>query len=888
MRALVACLLTVAVMTQTPAELVVQLQGDDEIVAERAFRRLWLLPRDQVPAAALAAVESERELARALALLRHHEQPLPSRSPAAMPATALDDAAARALLRDPATDNDTAVRMLALLQQRGSLDVASMLAALRAEQPTLPVVAAAILRHEWRELPAPLLAGIRQHVAATELVLRVLALAPRPAARAFVDECLADVALPLDVRCLALAATGKVLTRTDFALPLQALREEQAGDGFALALALLPANVADGAVAAVVERLQAGTPLGRLLPLVDRMSPGGHVELLSALAPLPAAARDDLCRHLAAHDMVGYGERARAALDGEIDLESVWLLRAGPLLDRPARIERVVAAMSDPNADPALRLRAFDALVDARVWDPAMRAFVQEDHVARFRRLCTGDPSVLPEDVLLDALGDGESRGIALAALPRCQLTDTLVERVLQLVVVDDGRRDAPAARAAAISLLAAKGSEAAVTAMWEQARTTQASALSAAEFLARRKEPFVHALLLAELAADPSRLSAGQAAFRDELLDHVRIGLLELGDRRQLADLVANAGRRSAAFLRRCRHVDLPLSTPLAHQLLSAMATTDDGDVRVELASWAGRCTAPEVTAALQELWERSADEELREAALRGILAGAGRAAMVERLGAAIAARRVDDRMLGVAWEAIATTAAPLTRDDAALLASLCLQLPLAMPDDDLRRARQFPEGRTGFPMVAAIAERLRHDADDLAPAAFAAAAAAVADDPDLALLARQRLLCLWTALVAVPAQQQAIGRVTAALLPSIPDAADRGGGVAAMWLSAAAEHRGEFGAAAAQARTAIHGLLRGAEDGMSVRVLVGERDPAAGVDPCAALAARPWLCDARQALVAGDRALARQALTAAAEFAGRDAATLAQIESLNVELSR
>ena len=62
----------------------------------------------------------------------------------------------------------------------------------------------------------------------------------------------------------------------------------------------------------------------------------------------------------------------------------------------------------------------------------------------------------------------------------------------------------------------------------------------------------------------------------------------------------------------------------------------------------------------------------------------------------------------------------------------------------------------------------------------------------------------------------------------------------------------------------------LRGGLHGFGV--FLGERDPGAGVDPWAALAAMPHVCAWRDAQARGDRTAAAAAAAMARDFAGHD----------------
>ncbi len=79
-----------------------------------------------------------------------------------------------------------------------------------------------------------------------------------------------------------------------------------------------------------------------------------------------------------------------------------------------------------------------------------------------------------------------------------------------------------------------------------------------------------------------------------------------------------------------------------------------------------------------------------------------------------------------------------------------------------------------------------------------------------------------------------------------------------------------------------AARGLLCDPEQRFALRLLLGSRDPLLGRDPHAALAAASHLQRARQAVLDGDAAALDLALRLAAEFAGRDEASLLAVRAM------
>ena len=78
---------------------------------------------------------------------------------------------------------------------------------------------------------------------------------------------------------------------------------------------------------------------------------------------------------------------------------------------------------------------------------------------------------------------------------------------------------------------------------------------------------------------------------------------------------------------------------------------------------------------------------------------------------------------------------------------------------------------------------------------------------------------------------------------------------------------------------RAAGRELLRLPDRQADVRWLLGERDPAGGSDPFAALAAAPHRMQFEAARAAGDAARAERAAALVREFAGRDEAARATV---------
>ena len=103
----------------------------------------------------------------------------------------------------------------------GRFDVAMAVAALADPEPGVATTAAAIVRHTWVVLPPELFAALSREPTAARVLLRELALAPRPAAAGFAAaQAEAQPSRSLAHRLWALAARGTPLTRSEGELVL--------------------------------------------------------------------------------------------------------------------------------------------------------------------------------------------------------------------------------------------------------------------------------------------------------------------------------------------------------------------------------------------------------------------------------------------------------------------------------------------------------------------------------------------------------------------------------------------------------------------------------------------------------------------------------------------
>ena len=870
--------LAAALSAQEVPQLVKDLQSRQPPQRQRAIRALLAMPQDRLPVAELRALLPDPTAAGVLCAFPGLRGEL-----AGVFAADAPEAWLRALpaaptpwlmerLAEATGDGELRARALGELQDRRVLRGSELAALLGDADDVVARTAASVLIYEWAEWPNELWPALAPR--GRSALLQALAESPRLAGAAFAVAVAGDDAAALADRLLAVAAlppaqidrqlcrmVARACTSTD-AEVRRALRH---------AAARVPDGLADSLLGELHQLLIKGAPAEDLLPVLDRLGPKGQQLLLGICAAVDEPAREVLVRPLVQGNAPALVERARAALDGKIPLEP-WLLGVvAPLLDSPARIERTAALLSSD--DPRTQLLAYDTLRQARIYVPAMLRYAQQEDgdPARLRLLCDLGPDKVPVEVFKTALQADEAtvRG-AVMALQRSELPPALEPLVAHLA------RGGDELGMTARQTLLTSGSEAAARVEWDKVRKLQPLALSAIDWLGHGRRPWVPALWLTELAAgSKSELTAA-------VLDQIRLSLAESGDRRSIDDLIACAAVRSATFVRRCRHALGAPSPARAGRLLDAAAEGKDGDTRVECLLWAAGCDDAGVQQRLLELWRTSDDLEVLEAAVRGLMAGSERAAMLQELRLALQHGRFDDRMEVLAFEAVASMQAPLASGDVELLARLLLQAPLFDADAELRRAEMFVDGRAGFPMASAVADRLRRDTAAEVEAPFQRVALEVAALPAAALLAPQRLLCLWTAAAPSPRRQRELGEATAALLLRIPDLDHRGDGPAHWFLGLQSEAALDFAVAAGHYQQAAQRLLRLPRERLALRIYLGDRDVTTGRDPWAALAARAALCRARAALGHGDPAAARQQLAAALELAGFDSDTQQEVRGI------
>ena len=778
-------------------------------------------------------------------------------------------------------------RALAAAQDAGQLSVEAAVAALADADEAVARTAAAIVRHEWQTLSVDLFSALDRRPPAARMLLRELAQAPRLSAAAWAERwSMVAPGRSLDDRCMALAARGVPLVATEAELWLRALLQEGQGDGVLSAAAVLSPKVADGLLGRVHAALQqGGVQVEQLSPWLDRLSADGVRRLLGLALTLPPEAAATCCQLVQEREPALVAERARAALDAEAPIDALWLPFAGPELDQPARVGKVQALLFDDDVAAATKEAAFTALLAARAINPAVlrwSAGVERGHDARARRLLDVGIDLLPTATLIEwidsPLGTWVVRALARRAVLDSSLEQLLVTRLLEAGSAD-GEFCAPAAMA-----IVAHGSAEGLRQVWALLRDSR----SWPEFvdgLARRRAPFVHEFLLAELQANVPEV---EPAARAVQLDAVAMALVTLGDRRELQRLVTAAKTAAPGLVRRYAHHARPLDAKSAQQLLALLPTTAEPEVAAEILEWAATAAADAtVLAQLQALWQRpDAPEQLREVALRALAASAHRPVLVARLREVIAAGPVPEDLAPLPFELLASMPTSLVADDVALCADFVLLMPRTDPEREAKLAAKWPDGTFGFPLVAASAQVLRRADANMVGAAFRAAVAVARADARQVTISHQRLLVLWRELAMAPLVQHEVAVATAELALALPGAANRG---PAHWFAMqAAVVRADFATARRHAEGARAALLRLPEQRRHARLFLGERDPNGGVDPWAALSAMPHVLSMQDAAARGDDAAVRAAATLLLEFAGHDAGTLATSRHSLPELVR
>lgn len=798
---------------------------------------------------------------------------------------------------------------LSALADRGELDVDTVLAALDGSDGGAAYTAAAIVRHEWRELPDALFEGLDERPRAAVRMLEELVRAPRPAASGWVErQAREKPGRSVDHRLLAIAALGRPITREQAELLLTAAKApEEPGDGFWFASAVLPSEVADRLLGRVHGLLlQDGVPLTRVAPLFDRLSMRGTKSLLGLAVTLPYETAREILQRVQQSRPELVEERVTAALDGRVPLEGPWLTFASPYLrGHPERIDRMLELATSAEHERT-RDDAFSALVQARVVDGrVLELTVDDEQTDRILQVIRRASDEIPADRVVAWLRHDPTVMQTMAqALERRPVLEPEVQR--ELLAIVDGfvqvERNAPLH---ALAALVHGGDAEALQRVWPLLLNSPAWP-DLLDRVGQRDEPFVYARLLAALtekvdAPDEPPAGAGHGDakswrdVREAQRDTIRLLLVARGDRNELDGLLDRIGQRDATFLRRCGHYVRRLTAEQARKAFDAALATDDVEVATELLEWVMRAQPEASQPWLWQLWQSEPETdvayELQEVAVRLLARGERRAQLLRELRREMRGGPLPDNMASLPYEALNGMQDPLDRDDLALCAELLLELPLRDPDNVERQRRRWTDGTFGFPLVQAIARRMRAADVDVAVAAFDTVVARVRENPRRELLLPQRLKVFWRSLAVRPDLQLELGIAT---VPLWPDAERRAAdevhdGCADYLLAVRAERAGALDEAERRYAAAARQLLRLPETRAEVRWLLGDRDPIGGDDPLARLSAAPYRMQWLRARAASDddddergdhaRAAARAAQLVR-EFQGRDRATREALE--------
>lgn len=785
-----------------------------------------------------------------------------------------------------AIDHQEEAEALCDAQNRGELTVAQALRAMASRSHFVGSCAAGIVRHEWEVLPPELFRGLDDSPLAAERFLEELVIAPRPAAAAWVaTQTTEKRERSIDHRLLALAARHQPLNKDEAKLVLEAAKKGQFGDGFYFASAIVPPQVADRMIGPIHAGLsQKVLEVGRLGPLLDRLSVRGTRSLLGLAVTLPPEVARSLLRHVYESQPELVQKRVASALDGKIPLDPMWLEFGRKLLTTKERIDRVVAVLVESD-DPQARRLAFDLLLSEGALEQRSLAAMRDTGSERdIRRLIGRAVNQLPTSFVIDWLeGSPEvSDEMARALATRRVLEPEIQKKLLEML---DGLGAADSHTPLhAVTALVHGGSAESLKAIWPLVM----GSTSWRDLLYRvgqRKEPFTYELMLAEITATDR--NDDEEELRQQKLDMLRLLLVARGDRRELDTLVKNAPKRRGIFVRRCRHYADKLTAEQANSLFDAALRHEDPEIGAELLEWAVATQTEEQAQAmiakrLLSLWTDPPDLEmveiLQDTAMRLLAAGPRRDQLLAELRAASTTGPLPYKLKSLPYELLNTMPQPLSEESVELCAELLLQLPLEDQKGEQKKVRRWPDGTSGFPLVAAIANRLRGVNLGIADQVFEGLVDELVDDPRRANLSRQRLKVFWRTMAFETDLQHLLGRITSRLWRFKAEGDDDAIGEApAMWFQARHfEHLDDFVKAEQFYRSAGRQLWRLPSTRGEARWLLGERNPGAGKDPLAALAAAPYRMQLLAAKAKGDEDAASKASALLREFAGHDRATL------------
>jgi len=669
---------------------------------------------------------------------------------------------------DEGYDQQAACEALCRKADAGGLTVPLALQVLGGPREAEARTVAAIVRHEWAELPAAFLDGLDRDPEAARRFLLELARAPRPAALWWVRrQSEARAKRSYDHRLLALAARSEPLGRDESRLLVESLAHETPADGFFLACSYLTPKLADGLVGRVHGVLVQGkVEVEVLSPLLDRLSRRGTKSLLGLAMTLPQPVAYKLLRHVVDSRPEAAYDRIDAALDGRIPLDPAWLAFAAERIDRPERVARVRSLLSDAE-DEGDRDLAFEALLQAKAIDAEVLALATEDgSIARIQRVIRRAANQVPPEYVVRWLDSTPEVVAAMArALARRPQLEPEIQRAL-LSLLEEVEVVVSKTPLQLLTAVVHGGDADALARVWPLVVGSPAWR-DLLDWLGRREAPFVHELLLSKLEAGrTAQVLPAEQELREAQLDTMRLLLVARGDRRQLDALVAHAPSRDAAFVRRCRKYAERLTAAQAAGLVQEAFRAEDSEQASELLEWAATAQPAATADALWTFWKTPpADapvvEELQEIVARLLMRTPRRADLVAELRDAMARGPLEGALAWLPYEALNGMATPLHASDLRLCAELLLCLPLADPAGEQRLVRRWPGGEVGFPMVQAVANRLRGVAELQAGAVFAEVVDELRERPEARAISRQRLTVFWRAPARRPAPVRLHGHV-------------------------------------------------------------------------------------------------------------------------------
>jgi hypothetical protein len=876
-----------------PKQCLAQLQEKDRVVAEIARRGLCRLHKSVLPTARLVALlgsDNRRVRNDAVSVLMHHgvatdelrrfltgTDPMAKRSVLAL---AQDDELQRIV-----AEASVAVRVCALgmLQDRGVLSDEVLQQAVLASDGALSETGCRILVLE-RSPFALKVAEAAIDAGARMTLLELLAARPRIGAGPWLMRLLDQNKLDPQGRILAIQALPRSWLNKRLAREVV----EAAGDrgatmrfGTQIAAARFTPRVADLMVPAVLHLIQSGTRPSDVLPCLVNVTATGEQGLLAQGEKLGKIPAEEICAWLGGRGSKAIADRITAALAGTGRFDSYLLRLSGPYLKTPAHVAKVVEFLEGD--DKTLRILAFDELLEARVYDPAMLEYATEvgDRGRRAWRLLQMPPDVLPELAYLELLASEEVNVVmqSCRVLSTVKLSKKLEERLLTLArehLIGVVRRAAKRA-----VLLA--GSEATGTQVWKDLSADDKRDF-AIDWLIERPRVWSHELLLRERSAYKKIKQPGRSAER--YYHRVLLALARLGDRGAREELLTVVHRMQPDLLRRSKQTLLRQFSEEKVAILEALLSAADGrlneEQRVELLEWLQ--ARPDLVSGLKDMlrrvWKEDSSYEVRLGALRGLLSGPGAAELYKEVTASLTRPRTDEQE-EVMFEVVGSLVLPLSHDALEFLAKVVLLTPLADPKAEVRASLVVGwEGTRGeYPMQRPVANLLRRDQKVRPRDAFRRTAESL--DPRFI---NRRRLGLFLSLIAIRGSLfEDLGPVLARAILSAPDRSQDFVGPAHLALGVAAEQDGDHAAAARHYRLAGSHMLRRQLPRFLARAFLGEADALVRYHPLADLAARPHLCDARVQMANKNWSAAKNSLAMAEDLALGDKDAMAEVTELS-----